>query len=134
MDSEELYTKLKTYFPLNIDLMRHLDNNACWEYIITEKSTYEKEQKLHFYLLKKNDGNLEILDNPISNPDLILFFTEKAILNLIQGNPTADMYYTRYRELMKNPHKEIEIDSKINKPRLKLLKLGYRAWQRDFKF
>ena len=42
MNSEELYSELMKYFPKNLDLMRHLNIHACWEYIITEKSTHEK--------------------------------------------------------------------------------------------
>jgi hypothetical protein len=67
-------------------------------------------------------------------PDLILYFTEKAILSLIQGKPSAEEYYNRYREIMDNPKPNIQIDNKINKPRLKLWRLGYKQWQKDFNF
>ncbi len=30
MDSDELYTQLKEYFPNNSDLMKYLHTNACW--------------------------------------------------------------------------------------------------------
>jgi hypothetical protein len=135
MEAEELYEKLKNYFPNNLDLMRHLNINACWEYCITEKSTNEEVFKLHYFLYKKKENMLEITkENPSIEPDLILYFTEKAILDLIKGNPSADEYFLRYRELMNNPKPGIALDSKINKPRLKLLKLGYRKWQNDFRF
>ncbi len=135
MDSEVLYQKLKSYFPHNIDLMRHLNANACWEYIITENSLTEENPKLHYYLYKKDENKLEMVKtNPGIKPDLILYFTENAILNLIEGNPKADEYYSYYHELMYNTHSEIQVDNKINKPRLKLLKLGYQKWQKDFKF
>ena len=135
MDTEELYEKLKTYFRINYDLMRHLNINACWEYYITKNSTNEKDFKLHYFLYKKEENNLEMTKNdPDIKPDLILYFTEKAILDLIKGNPSADEYYSRYREVMNNPKPRIEVDNKVNKPRLKLWQMGYKKWQSDFKF
>ncbi len=135
MDAEGLYKKLKAYFPNNLDLMRHLHVNACWEYYITENSTDDKVFKIHYFLYKKKDNNLEITRNKLDiKPDLILYFTEKAILDLIKGNPSADEYYSRYREVMNNPKPGIEVDNKVNKPRLKLWQMGYRKWQSDFKF
>jgi hypothetical protein len=135
MDPEELYKKLKSYFPHNIDLMRHLNVNACWEYFITENSLTEEKPKLQYYLYKKDEDKLEMVKkNPGIKPDLILYFNESAILNLIQDNPKADDYYIQYRELMYNTHSEMQVDNKINKPRLKLLRLGYQKWQKDFKF
>lgn len=135
MDSEELYKKLRSYFPHNLDLMRHLNVNACWEYYITENSLNEENPKLIYYLYKKDKKTLEMVKiNPGIKPDLILYFTEKAILNLIENYPKADEYFIQYRKLMYNTHSEIQMDNKINKPRLKLLKLGYQKWQKDFKF
>ena len=79
MDAEELYKKLKTYFPNNLDLMRHLHVNACWEYYITENSTDEEVSKLNYFLYKKKESLLEISkENPGIKPDLILYFTEKV--------------------------------------------------------
>ena len=135
MEPEELYHKLKTYFPINLDLMRHLKNDACWEYIITEHSTNEENTKLHYFLYKKDENHLEMTkENPGIKPDLILYFTEKAILALTKENPSANEYYSRYRELMSNPKPGIELDNKVNKPRLKLWQMGYKKWQSDFKF
>jgi len=135
MNSEELYYKLKSYFPHNTDLMRHLSVNACWEYIITENSLNEEIPKLKYYLYKKSEDQLEMAKiNPGLKPDLILYFTENAILKLVANNPKADDYYTQYRKIMFNSHSEIQIDNKINKPRLKLFRLGYQKWQKDFKF
>ncbi len=135
MDTEELYKILKTYFCFNYDLMRHLKINAFWEYYITENSTNEKDFKLHYFLYKKKENNLVMTKNsPDIKPDLILYFTEKAILDLIKGNPSADEYYSRYREVMNNPKPGIEVDNKVNKPRLKLWQMGYKKWQSDFKF
>lgn len=135
MDIEELYTKLKTFFPQRIDLMRHLDINACWEYIITEKSINEPDFKLHYYLVKKDEDTLEMSKSkPDIVPDLILFFTEKAIINMIEGNPSAEEYYIRYKKIMNNPQPGMEVDNKINKARLKLWQIGYKKWQKDFRF
>lgn len=135
MEPEELYKKLKTYFPINLDLMRHLKTDACWEYYIAENSTDEENFKLHYFLYKKNEEKLKMTKiNPNIKPDLILYFSEKAILDLIKGNPSADDYYSRYREVMSNPKPGIEVDNKVNKPRLKLWKMGYKKWQSDFKF
>ena len=132
--SSDDFKKIKEYFSKQYDLMRHLEIDACWEYIITENKI-DETTKYHFFLIKKEDSKLEFTSiTPIVKPDLILYFTEKAILELIKGNPTADQYYKRYRYLMNNPKPGIELDSKINKPRLKLLKFGYRNWQKDFKF
>ncbi|MBD3193881.1 MAG: hypothetical protein GF317_02420 [Candidatus Lokiarchaeota archaeon] len=135
MDSKELYQTLEAYFPNNLDLMRHLKVNACWEYFITEKSTKEETPKLHYFLYKKDDNTLEMTrDNPGIEPDLLLYFTEGAILQLIKGHPDADEYYLRYREVMDNPKPGVELDNKIDKARLKLWSLGYKNWQKDFKF
>ena len=135
MNSEELYKELNNYFPKNLDLMRHLHVNACWEYQIMDGSTNDEKIKLKYYLFKKDEISLEMTkEQPDIKPDLILYFTEKAILNFIQENPSADEYFTRYHKIMANPQPEIEVDNQINKPRLKLWKLGYKKWQKDFKF
>lgn len=135
MDSEELYKKLKTFFSKKNDLMRHLDINACWEYIITETTIEEKDIKLRYYLIKKDESTLEMSKSkPEITPDLILFFTEKAILDMIEGNPSVEEYYERYHKVMNNPQPGIEVDNKINKARLKLWQIGYKKWQKDFRF
>lgn len=135
MEAKELYTKLKGFFPKHLDLMRHLHLNACWEYNITEHSTYDKHIKLNFYLIKKNEKLLEMTENnPGFKPDLILYFTEKAILSMIEDTSSAEEYYERYHKVMANPQSGIEVDSKVNKPRLKLWQIGYKQWQKEFKF
>jgi hypothetical protein len=135
MENKELYKKLKVYFPHNFDLMRHLKVGVCWEYYIYEKSTIEEKSKLHYFLYKEQEKKLKMTkNNPNIKPDLILHFTEGAILNLIEGNPNAEKYYSRYRDLMNNPKPGIELDNKLNKPRLKLWQMGYKKWQSDFKF
>ena len=135
MEPDKLYTKLKEYFPNQLDLMRHLHVNACWEYVITEQSTADANIKLNFFLLKLNEKSLEMTKfKPNIKPDLILYFTEKAILNMIEGVSSAEEYYERYHNVMAHPQSEIEVDNKVNKPRLKLLQIGYKKWQKDFKF
>ena len=135
MENDGLYKKLESFFPKSLDLMRYLHVNACWEYQIFENSTYDKDVKLLYYLLKKNENSLELTkEKPDIKPDLILYFTEKAILNLIQGKPSAEEYYARYRKLMYNSQSALQVDNKINKPRLKLWQIGYKKWQSDFKF
>ncbi|MBA7633716.1 hypothetical protein ES703_41287 [subsurface metagenome] len=60
MEPEELYKKLKTYFPNNSDLMRHLNVNACWEYYISQNSTNEKDFKIHYFLYKTVSKEVEL--------------------------------------------------------------------------
>lgn len=135
MEPDELYAKLESYFPHNLDLMRHLHVNACWEYVITEQSTNDNIYKLHYFLYKKSENSLEMTtEEPDIKPDLILYFTEKAILSLIDGSPDADEYYHRYRKIMSYSTPGIELDNKVNKPRLKLWQIGYKEWQKDFRF
>ncbi|MHA1467102.1 MAG: hypothetical protein ACTSP6_03370 [Promethearchaeota archaeon] len=135
MEPDKLYTKLKGFFPNQLDLMRHLHVKACWEYVITEQSTNEANIKLNFFLFKKNEKSLEMTKTkPDIKPDLILYFTEEAILNMIEGTSNAEEYYKRYHNIMNHPLPGIELDSKVNKPRLKLWQIGYKNWQKDFKF
>ena len=134
MDSKELFLVLKNYFLNTPDLMRHLHVNACWEYFVYKNSLKEKQVKLHYFLCKKDDQNLEITHNdPEILPDLILYFTENSILELIQDNPISEIYYERYHKLMQDKSHD-KVDSKISKSRFSLLRLGYQKWQKDFKF
>ena len=134
MDPKELFSKLKGYYLNNLDLMRHLHDNACWEYIVYHDTLNDKEAKLNFYLYKKDNNTLEITQENLNFiPDLILYFTEDSILQLIQDNPVSELYFERYRKMM-NSKPNNKIDSKINKSRFNLLRLGYQKWQKDFKF
>jgi hypothetical protein len=135
VNPETLYMELQSYFPIHADLMKFLDINACWEYCITNDDINDVTIKLHFFLQKKDENSL-IMTRQDSNikSDLILYFTEKAILQLIEGNPSAEEYFHRYHEIMNNPKLSIEVDNKVNKPRLVLWKLGYKKWQAAFKF
>ncbi len=135
MNATALFSKIRPFFSQTVDLMRHLKSDACWEYFVTNQSVTEENAIVRFFLRKIDDNSLELSkEPPLEKPDLILYFTKDAILKLIEGNPSVEEYYTRYREIMKNPKVGIELDSKVNKPRFKLLKLGYRMWQKDFKF
>jgi hypothetical protein len=130
----DVFSKIKEYFDGNYDLMRYLDINACWEYFITENNLNE-QAKYHFFLIKTAESGLIFTKIvPELKPDLTLYFTEKALLTLIEDAPSTEEYYKRYRYLMNNPQQGILLDSKINKPRLKLLKIGYRSWQKEFRF
>ena len=53
---------------------------------------------------------------------------------MIKGTSSAEEYYERYHNIMDHPQPGIELDSKVNKPRLKLWQIGYKNWQKDFKF
>jgi hypothetical protein len=134
MDSKELLSKLKDYYLNNLDLMRHLHDSACWEYVIHQNNLNDEKVKLNFYLCKKDNDTLEIIQKNLEIiPDLILYFTEDSILQLIQDNPVPELYFERYRKMM-NSKPNNKIDSKINKSRFNLLRLGYQKWQKDFKF
>lgn len=134
MNPQDLISTLKSYFLNNPDLMRHLNVNSCWEYLIYEKSLKDDNVKLNYFLYKRDANNLEFTqENPGITPDLILYFTEESILELIKDNPLSETYYERYHQMMQHPSHD-KVDSKINKSRFNLLRLGYQKWQKDFKF
>lgn len=137
MIASKLYSYLEGYFPNNPDLMTSLKPGATWEYIIRAPNLDgdDCETVLTFHLIKKTNDLLEMIQGTApTKPDLILYFTEKAILNLIADSPPADEYYTAYRYIMNNPTNEIDLDYKVNKPRLKLWRKGYRTWSKLYKF
>jgi hypothetical protein len=137
MSTTEFFEFMKEYFPRNPELMTSLKPGAIWEYVIkAPKLDDQKSQTiLTFHLIKREDETLELHQGEAPRkPDLILYFTERAILNLISGFPSAKQYYKDYRQIMNNPTHDIDLDYKINKPRLKLWRLGYRAWSKLYKF
>ncbi len=135
MHGDLLLEKLKPYYPATPDLMRHLEPGSCWEYIINKKTLDDEEPELVFFLRKKNDGTIELLmDVQSVKPDLLLYFTEKAILTLINGAPAAEEYYARYRKIMEAPQADMDLDFKLNKSKIQLFKTGYKRWQDAFKF
>jgi hypothetical protein len=135
MDAAALLDRLRHYFPFTPDLMRHISPGACWQYLVYSSSLEEAKPGLEYYLRKRVDGTIELLpDPPVEKPDLLLYFTEQALLRLIDGNPPANEYYARYKQVMGHPEPGLELDNKVNKSKILLFKAGYQAWQRDFKF
>jgi hypothetical protein len=135
MNAPALLGRLERFFPATPDLMRHIAPGACWHYIVYASSLDEPKTVLEFYLRKRPDGTIDMFtDAPAEKPDLLLYFTERAILRLVDGNPAAAEYYARYKQVMDHPEPGVELDNKVNKSKLVLFKAGYQAWQRDFKF
>ncbi len=135
MESPELRERLEEFFPRTPDLMRHLSAGATWKYVVFEKGLDEGAPKIEFFLQKRDDASIAMLEEfPAGKADITLFFTEKAILSLVGSKPTADEYYKEYKRLMNDPQPGMELDNKINKSKIALFKLGYKAWQDDFRF
>ena len=137
MIATNLYKNLEGYFPNNPELMNYLEPGAIWEYVIKAPSLDGEESQtvLTFHLVKIFDEAIDMIEGPAPvKPDLILYFTEKAILDLIAGSPPAEEYYEAYRNIMNNPTDDVDLDYKVNKPRLKLWRKGYRTWSKIFKF
>jgi hypothetical protein len=135
LDQKELFDLLLNYFPHNVDLMKYLREGACWEYHITQNSAKDEEVLLQFFLIKTGDNCLRMQkESPGVKPDLVLYFTEHAILDLIHGHPSASEYYVRYKLLMHNPQPGREVDNQINKSRLQLWRMGYKEWQEAYNF
>ncbi|MBN2152568.1 MAG: hypothetical protein JW839_14035 [Candidatus Lokiarchaeota archaeon] len=135
MDAPALLDRLKQFFPATPDLMRHIAPGSCWHYLVYASSLDDPEPVLEYFLRKRADGTVEMFQEPpTEKPDLILYFTERAILRLVDGSPTADEYYARYKRAMEHPEPGVELDNKVNKSKIVLFKAGYQAWQRDFKF
>ena len=135
MDSDQLYQKLFDFFPRHPDLMIHLNAGARWQYQVFEGPLDDENIKLEYSLVKENDGKIQMKRGKSpEKPDLILYFTEMAILRLIDGDPGAHEYFTRYHGIMDAPAAEIDLDNKVNKSKIQLFKLGYKKWQAEFKF
>ncbi len=135
MDASQLLDRLKQYFPAIPDLMRHISPGALWHYLIYASSLDEPKPMLEYFLRKRADGSIDMFQEPpAEKPDIILFFTEKAITRLVDGSPTADEYFARYKQVMDHPEPGVELDNKVNKSKIVLFKAGYQAWQRDFRF
>lgn len=137
MISTELFNFLEGYFPNNPELMTFLKPGALWEYVIRTPSLDgdASQTVLTFHLVKNTNEDLEMVEGPAPmKPDLILYFTEKAILNLIQGFPSAEKYYELYRQIMNHSTDDMDLDYKLNKSRLVLWRRGYRPWSKLFKF
>ena len=129
-----LLDRLQQFFPSTPDLMRHLSPGACWQYSIHENAL-DDPPELEYFLRKNDESSIEMITNPpVDKPDLILYFTERAILQLVDGNPAAEEFYARYKQLMDRPGPGMELDSKVNRSKMQLFKMGYKQWQDTFRF
>ncbi len=132
--AEELIEKAKSFYPKHPDLMKHLEVGALWEYHI-RPFTLDSGDKVVFHLKKVSEKEVRFEEGPAKErPDLILYFTEKAMTRLVEEATDVDDYYEKYREILKNPSVGVELDYKINKNRLKLFRIGYKEWAKEFKF
>lgn len=135
MDSDQLYQKLFDFFPQHPDLMMHLNVGARWQYQIFDGPLDDENIKLEYFLVKENNDIIEMeRGKSPEKPDLILYFTEMAILRLVEDDPDAHEYFTKYHVIMDNSTPEIDLDNKINKSKIQLFKRGYKKWQSEFKF
>jgi hypothetical protein len=88
-----------------------------------------------FHLKKLAEDRLELGVGPASeSPDLILYFTENAILELILPSPNAETYYANYAKIMKEGSGTRDLDYKVNKSRMALWRVGYREWAKRYSF
>jgi hypothetical protein len=130
----ELLKKIKDYYPHHPDLMKDLSVGATWEYHV-RGPTLEGYEKILFNLKKIAEGSLELGIGPASEtPDLILYFTEAAILELISQSPDAKTYYANYSKIMREGSGTRDLDYKVNKSRMALWRVGYREWTKRFSF
>ena len=130
----ELLTKVKEYFPYHPDLMKDLNIGAMWEYHV-RSPTLESYERIVFHLKKLAEDRLELGVGPASeSPDLILYFTEEAILELILPSPNAETYYENYAKIMKEGSGTRDLDYKVNKSRMALWRVGYREWAKRYSF
>lgn len=131
---EELLEKAKGFYPKHPKLMKHLDIGALWEYRI-RPFTLDSKDKIVFHLQKLSDNEVRFEVGPAKEkPDLILYFTENAMVKLVEESNDVDTYYENYREILKNPSVGVELDYKINKNRLKMFRMGYKEWADTYKF
>ena len=130
----ELLTEIKGYYPRHPDLMKDLKTGAIWEYHV-RSPTLEGNERIVFHLKKLAEDRLELGVGPASeSPDLILYFTEEAILELIATSPNAETYYANYSKIMKEGSGACDLDYKVNKSRITLWRVGYREWAKRFSF
>ena len=135
MNPDDLYSALYSYFPETPALMKHLNPGALWQYEIMEHTLDDGDVKLYFNLEKISDEEVSMKKGkPGEKPDLILFFTQKAILHLIKEHPAADVYFREYKKIMQNPSPDFDLDNKVNKSKITLFKKGYRKWQTEYHF
>jgi hypothetical protein len=130
----ELLKKIKDYYPHHPDLMKGLNIGAIWEYHI-RGPTLEGYERIVFCLKKLAENHLELgVGSASESPDLILYFTEEAILELISPTPDAETYYANYARIMKEGSGTCDLDYKVNKSRIALWRVGYREWAKRYSF
>jgi hypothetical protein len=130
----ELLKKVKDYYPHHPDLMKDLNVGAVWEYHV-RGPTLEGYERIVFHLKKVAEDRLELgIGSASESPDLILYFTEGAILELISPSPDAETYYANYAKIMREGSGNRDLDYKVNKSRMALWKVGYREWAKRFSF
>jgi hypothetical protein len=130
----ELLKLVKGYYPNHLDLMRGLSVGAIWEYHI-RSPTLDDNEKLLFHLKKASEDNLELgVGSASETPDLILYFTDEAIMELISSSPDAKKYYENYSKILKEGSGTRNLDYKVNKSSVNMLKLGYRRWAKRYDF
>jgi hypothetical protein len=130
----ELLKKIKDYYPHHPDLMKDLSVGAIWEYHI-RGPTLEGYERIVFHLKKLAESRLELGVGPApETPDLILYFTEEAILELISSSHDAVTYYANYSRIMKEGSGTRDLDYKVNKSKMSLWRVGYREWAKRYSF
>jgi hypothetical protein len=130
----KLLKKIKDYYPQHPDLMKDLNVGVMWEYHV-RSPTLEGNEKIAFHLKKLAENHLELgIGSASETPDLILYFTEEAILELTSPSPDAETYYENYSKIMKEGSGTRDLDYKVNKSRITLWRLGYRKWAKRFSF
>jgi hypothetical protein len=114
--------------------MTDLGVGAIWEYHV-RSPTLEDDERITFYLKKVSDGRLELgMGTAPENPDLILYFTDQAIKELISLSLDAKTYYTNYLRIMKEGSGMVDLDYRVNKSWTNLVKLGYKNWASRYGF
>jgi hypothetical protein len=130
----ELLKMVRNYYPRRLDLMKDLSVGAMWEYHV-RSPTLDDNEKIVFHLKKVGENRLELGVGPASEaPDLILYFTDEAIVELISRSPDADTYYANYSKILREGSGSRDLDYKVNKSRLALWKVGYRNWAKRYNF
>ena len=134
MTTGDLSKMVKEYYPNQLDLMADLGVGALWEYHV-RSPTLEDDERIVFYLKKVDGERLELsMGNALETPDLILYFTDQAIKELISSSPNAKTYYENYSKIMKEGSGTRDLDYKVNKSWTNLVKLGYKNWASRYGF
>jgi hypothetical protein len=130
----ELMKLIKGYFPSHPDLMMDLSVGALWEYHV-RSPTLDDNEKMVFHLKKIGEQQLELgIGAASETPDLVLYFTDEAIVELMSGSPDAETYYNNYSKILKEGSGTRDLDYRVNKSRLQLWRVGYRNWANRYGF